>query len=181
MHDLEIAPDPYVVSKCFSTLNIIPMKISYSCHVIVPQDILQYYPNGISMHLCNERHCFKIDGMSAMRNDLLMYQMTVNNQHAMLSSLREDICNLKNDLALKCEEIEKLRAELEDEKELKDTVAQIARCAKAKTSIYEKEVRRLSLKLQEFVAMDFVCIPPSSPISVLQYDMSDSKLPSDLL
>ena len=75
-----------------------------------------------------------------------------------------------NPLEKKKEKNEKLKTELREQQDVNKALAEVL---KQEQSLFHHEQRRLSLKLQEYVNMNFLPTPPSSPNKFEEAELND--------
>ena len=156
---------PSVVSL-LATRRTIPLDISYTSHVKVPPECASRLEGLflIDQYDHYKRATFKHQAMES----------TILNKK--VHALQKEVDRLNSLVTL-------LQKQLKDEQDMCTTVKQIALCSKSRLQHHEEEIRRLSLKLHEFLHMDFPIF--TSTHADLRNeeapDVSDAFLPQGLL
>ena len=159
--------DSQSVVKLFATRKTIPLDISYTCHVTVPPECA---PRLQGLCLVDKYNHYK--------------RATFKHQSLETAALNGRIQSLQNEVARLSSLVTLLQKQLKEEQDICMTVKQIALSSKSRLQHNEQEIRRLSLKLHEFLNMDFpmftnACTDNRKEEKVS--DVSDAFLPRGLV
>lgn len=188
---LRALPDTMRLQTLLAARNIRPIEMTFACNIrIDPQDIQRMH--GLYIESTHERSFFTIASDSETQIEhrnmtITVLQEEVKRLRLILAAshgfVRQQLQLNAGDRDRKAAEMDKLKEEkMQLQKDLDQQLAlnkSMAEIIKQKEHFYNYEIRRLSLKLQEFINMDYPAYsPPLSPNDVMNYELA---LPEDLL
>ena len=159
--------DTQSVKNIFATRNSIPLNISYTCHVSVPPECVPRL-HGL----------FLVDHFDQHKRAVFHESTDTTALNEKIKALQEEVARLTSLVTL-------LQKQLKDEQDMLTVVKQIALSEKSRLLHHEQETRRLSLKLHEFLCMDYPIFTCAS--NEYEYeekkalDVSDAFLPRGIL
>jgi len=164
--------DRQSVVNLFATRNTIPLNISYTCHVSIHPD-------------CAHRleGLFLIDQYADCKRASFKVSDHESKETRELRELNERIRILQQEVSQLNTHVQLLQQQLNDERYMCATVKQIALSSKSRLQHHEKEIRRLSLKLHEFLNMDYPMFTTACTDNLFEEaeDVSDAFLPHGIL
>lgn len=159
--------DTQSVKNIFASRNSIPLNISYTCHVSVPPECVPRL-HGL----------FLVDHFDQHKRAVFHESTDTTALNEKIKALQEEVARLTSLVTL-------LQKQLKDEHYLLTAVKQVALSEKSRLLHHEQEIRRLSLKLHEFLCMDYPIFTCAS--NEYEYeekkalDVSDAFLPHGIV
>lgn len=153
----------------FATRKTIPLHISHTCHVTVHPECA---PRLQGLFLMDEYNGYK----RAM--------FKVSDESKATRELNERVRILQEEVSRLTTHVHRLEKQLNDERDMCMTVKQIALSSKSRLEHHEQEIRRLSLKLHEFLNMDYPLFTNACTSNLCEetaIDVSDALLPHGLV
>ena len=140
--------DTQSVKNIFATRNSIPLNISYTCHVSVPPECVPRL-HGL----------FLVDHFDQHKRAVFHESTDTTALNEKIKALQEEVARLTSLVTL-------LQKQLKDEQDMLTAVKQVALSEKSRLLHHEQETRRLSLKLHEFLCMDYPIFTCASTMSI---------------
>ena len=158
------------VLSLFATRKTIPLNISYTCHVSVHPE-------------CAPRlqGLFLIDQYDAYKR--ATFKVSEHESKA-TRELNDRVRVLQEEVSRLTAHVHRLEKQLNDERDMCTTVKQIALSSKSRLQHHEQEIRRLSLKLHEFLNMDYPLVTTACTDNLCEekaIDVPDALLPCGLV
>lgn len=164
--------DSQSVVSLFATRNSVPLNISYTCHVSVHPDCVHRLQG---LFLIDQYDDYKRASFKASEH---------SKETRELRELNERVRCLQQEVSRLTTHVQLLQQQLNDERDMCTTVKHIALSSKSRLQHHEKEIRRLSLKLHEFLNMDYPIFTTACTDNISEEkatDVSDALLPHGIV